>query len=76
MVIKGGTRARKKDTKVPVNGMIMARKVVMANQLQIIIKILLANMNLLKDIHVPQPNRLQLYLVVDSKRQQWLKREN
>ena len=76
VVIRGGTKAREKDTRVAVNGMTMARKVVVVNQLQIIVKILLANVNLLKNIHLPHPHRLQLYPVVDSKLQQWLKRKN
>ena len=59
VVIKGGTRAREKDTRVAVNGMTMARKVVVVNQLQIMVKILLVNVNLPKNVHLPHPHRLQ-----------------
>ena len=67
VVIKGGTKAREKDTKVAVNGITMAQRVAVVNQLQIMVKSLLANVNLLKNVHLPHPHRLQQYPVVDSK---------
>ena len=76
VVIKGSTKAKEKDTRVAVNGMTMVRRVVVANQLQIMVKILLPNVNLSKNVNLPHPHILQRCPVVDGKRRQWLKREN
>ena len=59
MVIRGGAEAREKDTRVAVNGITVAQRVLVVNQLQIIVKTLLANVNLHKKVHLPHPHRLQ-----------------
>ena len=58
VVLNGGTRAREKDTRVAINGMTMAQRVAAVNQLQIMVKSLLANVNLHKNVHLPHPHRL------------------
>ena len=73
---KVGTKAKEKDTREAVNRMKMTRRVVVVNQLQIMVKIMLVNVNPPKNVHFPYPHRLQRCLVVDSKQQQSLKREN
>ena len=52
VVIKGGTKAREKDTRVVVNRITMARRVMVANLLQIMVEIFLPNVNLPKNIHL------------------------
>ena len=47
VVIKGGTRAREKDTKVDSNEIKIAQRVKAVNKLQIIVKSLLENMKFL-----------------------------
>ena len=70
VLIKGGTRAREKDTRVAANGVTMAQKVMLANQLQLMVMILLVNMIFPKNIRLLYPHRFQQCPVVDSKWQQ------
>ena len=58
VVIKGGNKARENYTRVAINGMTIAQRIVVAIHLQIMVKNLLKNINLPKHIHLPHPHRL------------------
>ena len=59
MFIREQTKAREKATKVAINGMTMDRMVVEVKKLQIMVKVLLANVNVRNSFGFPHPYRLQ-----------------